>query len=543
MNSKSFKIGCLLIVLSVVLSSVAYAFTYETKTQSVGQAIINKPNYFVNQLSNVDSSPDIGTHSNFTAQQYGPDSISDNLTEANAGESATFGKTNIGSTSTGYTGWLEASRYQCAQTGSVANITLYLSGGAAGRYARVAIYSDSSGAPNSLLSQSSQQEITSNGWRTFTGFNVSVSTNTYYWLAFQISTSSLQFRYDTGVTDQHAYSSYTYGSFPSSFGTPGYYGTEAQSIYASILSPNYRLDLEEQWINVDYHETNEQLCLYCPPVNNTYSLNATGGYMLVGSGTPNWGSSSGTISFWIKWAVVGGRPWGQHENMETRFSGSNLILDWGAVGSLTSTTSFIADKWYFIAIAWNEGTDKLTLYVGDQNISPTVDVQNTGWASAVSTVGVTQNNFLASKGGIEPTNGKGEDLRYWNVERTLSALQSNYNMELTGSETNLRSYFKLNNNFVDIGPDNNNGSSSGSCSFSSDVPFGGLPAESILVDVRNGAAWQNVFTNLASGWNNVTVSAYLTSSTFTIRFRSSIITGDIMQDVWKIDAALLHCWS
>jgi hypothetical protein len=37
--------------------------------------------YYVNQLSNVDSSADIGTHSNFTAQQYGPDSIFDTLTE------------------------------------------------------------------------------------------------------------------------------------------------------------------------------------------------------------------------------------------------------------------------------------------------------------------------------------------------------------------------------------------------------------------------------------------------------------------------------
>jgi hypothetical protein len=530
------------LVLLVISASFVYAFTYASGTNLVSQTVKNKPNYYVTQLSNVDSSADVGTHSNFTAQKYGPDLISDNLTEANVGESITFGKTDIGSTSLGYTGYLEASLYQCGMTGSIKNITIYLTGASAGRYARVAIYSDNSGSPSSLLNESSQKEITSNGWYTFTGFNVAVSANTYYWLAFQISTNSLQFRYDTGVTNQHAYRSYTYGSFPSSFGAQ-YYGTEAQSIYGSMLSPNYRLDLEEQWINVDYHETNEQLCLYCPPVNNTYSLDATGGYMLVGSGTPNWGSSSGTISFWMKWDNVSGRQWGQHENMETRFSGSNLILDWGGTGSLTSTTSFIADKWYFIAITWNEAIDRLTLYVGDQNNSPAVDVQIAGWVSAVSTAGVTQNNFMASKGGVGPTDGKGEDLRYWNVERTLSALQSDYNVELTGSETNLKSYFKLNNNFIDIGPNNNNGSSSGSCSFSSDVPSGGLPEEAILVDVRNGAAWQNVFTNLAVGWNNVTVSAYLTSSTFTIRFRSGIITGDTMQDVWKIDAALLHCWS
>src|SRR3989337_1743727 len=88
------------------------------------------------------------------------------------------------------------------------------------------------------------------------------------------------------------------------------------------------------------------------PDPNTHSLDATGGYMNIG--LVNWGSVTGTISFWIKWDLVGNRPWGQHDNMETRFSGSNLWLDWGASDSLTSGTSFIINKWYFIAVVWNE---------------------------------------------------------------------------------------------------------------------------------------------------------------------------------------------
>ena len=39
----------------------------------------------VDQQSNVDGPADVGTHSNFTAQQYGPDSINDTLTEENTG--------------------------------------------------------------------------------------------------------------------------------------------------------------------------------------------------------------------------------------------------------------------------------------------------------------------------------------------------------------------------------------------------------------------------------------------------------------------------
>jgi len=64
--------------------------------------------------------------------------------------------------------------------------------------------------------------------------------------------------------------------------------------------------------------------------------------------------------------------------------------------------------------------------------------------------------------------------------------------------------------------------------------------ENINVDVWNGATWNNVFTDLANGWNNVSVSSYLTSSNFTIRFTDATQTGDATQNTWQVDAALLR---
>ena len=73
--------------------------------------------------------------------------------------------------------------------------------------------------------------------------------------------------------------------------------------------------------------------------------------------------------------------------------------------------------------------------------------------------------------------------------------------------------------------------------------YGGtMGSESLRVDVWTGSSWQNVFTNLDSGWNNATVSAYLVSSTFTIRFKGSVETGDATQNSWAIDATLLRVW-
>ncbi|NWG11681.1 hypothetical protein HXY33_08080 [Candidatus Bathyarchaeota archaeon] len=73
--------------------------------------------------------------------------------------------------------------------------------------------------------------------------------------------------------------------------------------------------------------------------------------------------------------------------------------------------------------------------------------------------------------------------------------------------------------------------------------FGGsMGWENIRVDTWNGSSWLNVFPYLSSGWNNVSVSAYFTSSTFTVRFKDTNMTDDVSQDIWNIDAAILHVW-
>jgi len=74
--------------------------------------------------------------------------------------------------------------------------------------------------------------------------------------------------------------------------------------------------------------------------------------------------------------------------------------------------------------------------------------------------------------------------------------------------------------------------------------FGGtMETEDIRVDVWNGAAWQNLFTDLTNGWNNISVSSYLTSSNFTVRFKGANETSDTTQNNWYIDTTLLHVWT
>jgi flagellin-like protein len=69
-------------------------------------------------------------------------------------------------------------------------------------------------------------------------------------------------------------------------------------------------------------------------------------------------------------------------------------------------------------------------------------------------------------------------------------------------------------------------------------------SERLDVDVRYGSNWVSVFNQTnqlqPNQWNNVTVSNYLTGSTFTIRFKGSSETGDKIQSSWNIDCTLLY---
>ncbi|UCC27610.1 MAG: hypothetical protein JSW29_05950, partial [Candidatus Bathyarchaeota archaeon] len=74
--------------------------------------------------------------------------------------------------------------------------------------------------------------------------------------------------------------------------------------------------------------------------------------------------------------------------------------------------------------------------------------------------------------------------------------------------------------------------------------YGGpMGAEDIRVDVWNGSRWESLFADLGSGWNNVSVSTYLHSSAFTIRFKGGVEVDDAVRDTWNIDAAILHTWT
>jgi hypothetical protein len=63
-----------------------------------------------------------------------------------------------------------------------------------------------------------------------------------------------------------------------------------------------------------------------------------------------------------------------------------------------------------------------------------------------------------------------DDVRIWSEARSQANIAANYQTELSGSETNLQAYWKLNNSYSDSTSNGNTLSASGSPSFSTDIP-------------------------------------------------------------------------
>ena len=68
-------------------------------------------------------------------------------------------------------------------------------------------------------------------------------------------------------------------------------------------------------------------------------------------------------------------------------------------------------------------------------------------------------------------------------------------------------------------------------------------SEDLQVKVRSGGSWVWIMNLTANQWNNMSVTSYLTGSTFTIQFLGGTETSDTTQNSWSIDVTLLHVWS
>ena len=399
-----------------------------------------------NDTSNADGSADVGTLTNFDNMKTKDNSMA-NLTEGAVGGGGTVWLWQ--EDTSGYTSTSSFETYQfwsswttnSTTSGTITKIGIYVFANPGNSpQVKLGIYGDSGGNPNNLLGQTNAATIMGAGWLDLdiVGGGVSINPSTTYHVAHITNIApTTPWRYLKTATPTSNYrNNRVWSNLFDPAGATTKSGTSRYGAYriGYTQPPDYRLDQEVQWTDLTHSLPNENLSIY-------------GGTM---------GNEDINVDVW------NGTGW---ENVFT-----DLTSGWNNI-SIT--------KWLTAST--------FTIRFSDGNT--TGDSTPETWQIDIALIHIWNDNYMLDL-----------EVQWINVDFS----EANEQLCIYG---------------------------------------GAMGSENLKVDVWTGSSWQNVFTSLNSGWNNVTVSAYLTSPTFTIRFKGSIETADATQDSWGIDATLLHLWS
>ncbi|MGD0159582.1 MAG: hypothetical protein ABSB89_04720 [Candidatus Bathyarchaeia archaeon] len=477
-------------------------------------------NQYVTQQSNVDGVGDVGTHSNFTAQQYGPDNIYDNLTEANTNAAApyipiTFNNTVSSATPNPFQEEItwNPSSYTSYEASNLGNIRFYNdSGFTTPLYAWLesCTPSLSNAATNATAWIKLTTQIAGNGG-TQTIYMAFLSTATSfdgsYW-GVAPNLSSPYGQYDNGANVFSFYDNFTGTSLNSRwtiFGSSQ--GTVSVNNGVTLTSSSSTLSIGI-------------FASYTPPttgiVTETYfnATSPTAGYRIF-DGYGMTSTSTAEQNGYIGILQAGG---GSTLRLSKMVSGTQTTL-------VSATDALTAGNNYTSSLLWQSSTLTMADLTNSHSSSTTDTTYSLSTMTQVAmALGATSGTKYVTfwfrvrqspPSGVMPTTSFG----------SVASSSPNYKLDIEEQWTNTNT--TATNEELDI--------YTGAFS---------TPASILSVQWYNttSSSWLTIISSLnASTWNNVTVVNYLTSSTFTIQFVNT--TTGATQSWWQIDCALLHIWT
>jgi len=436
-----------------------------------------------NSGSNVDASGDKGTHSFFPAQKAGPDGIVDTLTEGDtAGENV---EDDVDSNASD----LDASADKGTETG----FTNARGSSLDGSYMNIE-ETDTGSAGGSEWLDSDSFDSTWTDW-------TEVGSSPY-------------------LSGQDQPNNYIYTK--SHHNQEGWFGFPSTTLTGTL---------------------NVNISIYCRNDDGVWNDRAEVYVDYTGTGS---GSLVGSVAQHTNWQYdaidLGSHTAGEVNSLRVYLRYVQIILaddvfiDHMRIGvSSSASVNYQIDfEYQWTTAAYSSDSKEVCIYVEAHTGSETLDVNHwsgswtplgtitsTGWSNLTATGLDSATYTIQLIGATESGDGEQDD---WDID--LIALHtwnaSNYELDLEVQWT-------------DVDHDEANEWLSIYCDQLGD--------ESILVDVWNGATWVNLFTDLESGWNSIDISSYLSSSTFTIRFRDGVEIGDVTPDSWEIDTAFLYVWT
>lgn len=149
----------------------------------------------------------------------------------------------------------------------------------------------------------------------------------------------------------------------------------------------------------------------------------------------------------------------------------------GHFKSLDIPYSFVTGIWYHVSYVFTPGS-KVELFVNGVSIGSDVSDIPTGIYDNTADFAV---GALRENGNFNFFDGSIDDVRLWNITRTVAQIQSDYQTELTGNEAGLVGYWKLNGSGADSTVNGDDLTLFGGASFSNDTPFGSAPAPRLVI--------------------------------------------------------------
>lgn len=546
------------------ISVAASSYSHYTGTLTFNNTYVESVDY-IDSLSDVYSPSDIGTHSNFASQQASPDGVYDTITEERSAPQ-TLNYYPTGYSALGLTTLSSGSLSNlAADDSSTMNFRSYASAFSSA-YNTIAFDSASSTTiSGSSINSMNWQHTTGNGddrilivtidtSRSNGGTPKTVSSVTYDGVAL---TKAAEVAYSSDPRIQ----TYLYYLVNPSSGTKTITvvfssgGTSMQAVAGSVTYTNVNQTNPLQAYNTNSGSgTSQSVSLTATGSNNKLlighmsSFRTSGSYSITESGQNNRWTQTGQL---YKGLVSDKVVTSGSVSMSWTTSGSNPSVSWTAIAVLLRPTQVAtaqrcefeltgsSDNFNWDSIRYT--LDSLSTING-VNLILQLYNYNAGQYPAsgdgyISTTIGTSGSLLDQTITTNPSHFR-DGLGNWKLKIKADASvtsQFAINVDLARFRTTSRAYVLdleekwTNVNYTDVHPT--------LC-----IRTGVLGLENLAVDVWHGGSWNTVFTGLASNtWNNVSVSPYVDSSTFTIRFRGGEEgLADSVQSSWQIDSVLLR---
>lgn len=132
-----------------------------------------------------------------------------------------------------------------------------------------------------------------------------------------------------------------------------------------------------------------------------------------------------------------------------------------------SKSALLLDVWYHVAFSYNGVTESILINgVVDTSFTTSGNVSTSQYQENITIGAYTWNNYTNHSGFFH---GMIDEVRIWNTSRTQAQIKAAMNSELSGSETGIVGYWKINGNVLDSSPNINHGTIVGNPTFISTI--------------------------------------------------------------------------